>query len=188
MGLFSSIAKAAIGPLIGAASSAFGAQIQNEAAMAASQKQMDFQERMRGSQYQAAMADMRKAGLNPILAYQQGGAGTPGGSTYSPVNVGAAATTGGAQGAASALGLRRFKIEEALAGETISKIQSEAWKNETGALVDQETRQNLKDQGRLLKQEFEIRKPDVSSAKHAEKLYKSPAGDFFKWWQMLKRR
>lgn len=40
-----------------------------------------FQERMSNSSYQRAMQDMRKAGLNPMLAYQQGGAGTPSGST-----------------------------------------------------------------------------------------------------------
>lgn len=40
-----------------------------------------FQERMSNSAYQRAMADMGKAGLNPMLAYQQGGAGTPTGST-----------------------------------------------------------------------------------------------------------
>jgi len=45
------------------------------------QKQMDFQERMRASQYQTAVQDLSAAGLNPMLAYQQGGAGTPQGAS-----------------------------------------------------------------------------------------------------------
>jgi len=56
------------------------AQAANQASAEQAQRRMDFQERMRSTQYQTAIEDMQKAGLNPMLAYSQGGAGTPSGA------------------------------------------------------------------------------------------------------------
>jgi hypothetical protein len=56
------------------------AQSANQASADQARAQMDFQERMRATQYQTAIEDMKKSGLNPMLAYAQGGAGTPSGA------------------------------------------------------------------------------------------------------------
>ncbi len=46
-------------------------------------KQRVFQERMRNTEWQAGIADMQAAGLNPALAYSQGGASAPMGASGS---------------------------------------------------------------------------------------------------------
>lgn len=43
-----------------------------------SKRARQFAERMSGSAYQRAVVDMRLAGINPMLAFSQGGASTPG--------------------------------------------------------------------------------------------------------------
>jgi hypothetical protein len=70
--MFGAIAKIAA-PLIGGVLA--GRQQKRRAG-----DQMAFQERMSNTAYQRTMADMRKAGLNPILAGKLGGASTPAGA------------------------------------------------------------------------------------------------------------
>jgi len=50
---------------------------------AEAQKNRNYQTRMSNTAYQRATADMRAAGINPMLAYMKGGASTPGGAAAS---------------------------------------------------------------------------------------------------------
>lgn len=117
----------AISGLVGGVGSYIGQERTNEANSAQAlrsmefsageaKKQRDFQETMRATQYQTAMDDMAEAGLNPILAYQQGGAGNLSGAQ----GVGAQASMQNPAGAgvenfgkatASAMALKKFDQE-----------------------------------------------------------------------------
>ncbi len=75
-----------------------GGERTNSANAAIADKQMKFQERMSSTSYQRAVGDLRKAGLNPMLAYSNAGASTPQGASYQATDSVASAVAGAQKG------------------------------------------------------------------------------------------
>lgn len=113
----------AIGSIGGSLIGAHSARAANEANIAASREQMNFQERMRATQYQTAVQDLQKAGLNPMLAYTNGGAGTPSGAMA--VSRPEFDSASGAQAVQSALGFLGLKNQTDQVKATVKNIDAD---------------------------------------------------------------
>ena len=91
-----------IGSAIGGLFGYKGAKKQNVASAQQAQQQMDFQREMSNTAVQRRMADLKKAGINPILAGTKE-ASSPGGAMAPMVNQAASAVSAAQQAATTAL-------------------------------------------------------------------------------------
>jgi hypothetical protein len=129
-----------IGAGIGAAASLIGGNKQNAANAAMAQQQMQFQERMRATQYQTAVADLKAAGLNPMLAYSQGGAGTPQGATAQMGNPLGEAGNSAREAAMAVANFKQLQTQNVLTQEQADQTAADAQtKRSTTANIDADT-------------------------------------------------
>lgn len=125
MGPLVAAAIPAVTNLIGGLFTSSGQAATNRSNERIAQENREFQERMSSSAYQRATADMKAAGLNPMLAYMQGGASQPSGSGATMENPAAGVGSAVSDGVSTAMAALQLRQQLKLVDEQIYKTRSE---------------------------------------------------------------
>ncbi len=176
------------GQVIAAGVDVVGGVLQSAANFEAQTRAQDFGSAEYGTRYQTTMEDMRKAGLNPILAYQQGVGAQPKGQGLQGLpNVlsGAASTARGANRMVAEIGMLKEtkKLRNAETWRTWAQERAQSYQGDLNRELSLKAVQDREVAATTAK----LMKTGLPAAKAQERLDKMPVGETLRMWNRIIR-
>lgn len=163
------------------ASGIIGSAISAGVSLKIARENREWQEMMSNTAYQRSMADMREAGLNPILAYSQGGATTPLGNVPTIPDFGDSVRTGVSAYQAK---IQASKVREENKLVRQNRYTSNSQERLNDALqykAMQDAEQSLWN-ARRIHNHYLLERTRLPSAKAREKMDKTKVGAGLRWF------
>jgi hypothetical protein len=123
-----------------------GGMRQQDTSSSAAQAQTDFQREMSNTAYQRQVADLKAAGINPMLVSKLGGASSPAGAMPQAFNVVGSAAQRGMDAYSSAMSAKKTEMDTAVSEEQAVLTRKQAWVAENTATKILKEIRNLDDE------------------------------------------